>query len=149
MDHYGLILLFCLIVILSYVFIGISKKYRIPSVILLVFTGVLLKKVLPAAGWDPVISSTYLNNFGTIGLILIVLEGCFELRLEGESFRVVKKSFLVAGAFLLLSSFLIGGVIFFFTRIGFLYSYHCCPIHFKTRNQVELQSTCVALVDRF
>ena len=26
---------------------------------------------------------------------------------------------------------------------------HCCPIHFKIRNQVEFQSTCVALVERF
>jgi cell volume regulation protein A len=86
MEHYRLLFLFCVVIIFSYGFVAGSRKYRIPSIILLIAMGMGFHEILPSIGWDITMSEDSLRGFGTMGLILIVLEGCFELRFKKKQY---------------------------------------------------------------
>ncbi|MGY8969511.1 MAG: cation:proton antiporter domain-containing protein, partial [Flavobacteriales bacterium] len=86
-----------LIVIFSYLFDTIARKTKFPAVILLMFTGILIRTVTAASGYN---DFEFLENLipvlGTIGLILIVLEGAFELEISFEKLPLILKGFLAA-----------------------------------------------------
>jgi NhaP-type Na+/H+ or K+/H+ antiporter len=86
-----------LIVIFSYLFDTIARKTKFPAVILLMFTGILIRTVTGASGYN---DFEFLENLipvlGTIGLILIVLEGAFELEISLEKLPLILKGFLAA-----------------------------------------------------
>ena len=86
-----------LIVIFSYLFDAIARKTKFPAVILLMFTGILIRTVTAASGYN---DFEFLENLipvlGTIGLILIVLEGAFELKISFEKLPLILKGFLAA-----------------------------------------------------
>src|SRR5690606_29596212 len=73
--------------------------------------------------WD--IPMSFLQILGTIGLILIVLEGTFDLHLEKKKQRMILMALFVSVLLLLLSSFTITYMIQYFTdssfRSAFLY----------------------------
>ena len=86
----------CVILLISYLFDISTKFTKIPSVILLLATGWLLNQV---GGLFEVIVpnlNVILPILGTIGLILIVLEGSLELELNRSTLGVVKKSVIIA-----------------------------------------------------
>ncbi|QDP85858.1 sodium:proton antiporter [Chryseobacterium sp. SNU WT5] len=86
----------CLILLISYLFDISTKFTKIPSVILLLATGWLLNQV---GGLFNVIIpnlNVILPILGTVGLILIVLEGSLELELNQSTKEVVKKSAVIA-----------------------------------------------------
>jgi NhaP-type Na+/H+ or K+/H+ antiporter len=84
-------------VIFSYLFDTIARKTKFPAVILLMFTGILIRTVTAASGYN---DFEFLENLipvlGTIGLILIVLEGAFELEISLEKLPLILKGFLAA-----------------------------------------------------
>ena len=86
-----------LIIIFSYLFDAIARKTKFPAVILLMFTGILIRTVTAASGYN---DFEFLENLipvlGTIGLILIVLEGAFELEISFEKLPLILKGFLAA-----------------------------------------------------
>lgn len=86
----------CLVLLVSYLFDITSKFTKVPSVIFLLATGWLLNQV---GGLFNIIIpnlNVILPILGTIGLILIVLEGSLELELNRSTQSVVKKSALIA-----------------------------------------------------
>lgn len=86
----------CVILLISYIFDITSKFTKVPSVIFLLATGWLLNQV---GGLFNIIIpnlNIILPILGTIGLILIVLEGSLELELNKSTQNVVKKSALIA-----------------------------------------------------
>ena len=86
-----------LIVIFSYLFDTIARKTKFPSVILLMFTGILIRTVTAASGYnDFEFLEDLIPVLGTIGLILIVLEGAFELEISLEKLPLILKGFLAA-----------------------------------------------------
>ncbi|HCS21773.1 MAG TPA: sodium:proton exchanger [Bacteroidetes bacterium] len=113
-DHLSIIIV-CTLIILSYVFNLVSKVTKIPAVLLLIGTGMLLKYGLQYAGvgWD--IPMSFLQILGTVGLILIVLEGTFDLHLEKKKKKMILMTLLVSTVLLLLSSFAISYFIIYFT----------------------------------
>jgi len=86
-----------LIIIFSYLFDAIARKTKFPAVILLMFTGLFIRTVTAASGYN---DFEFLENLipvlGTIGLILIVLEGAFELKISFEKLPLILKGFLAA-----------------------------------------------------
>ncbi|MFQ3340528.1 MAG: Kef-type K+ transport system membrane component KefB [Flavobacteriaceae bacterium] len=86
-----------LLVIFSYLFDAIARKTKFPAVILLMLTGILVRAATVASGYD---DFTFLENLipvlGTIGLILIVLEGAIELEISREKLPLILKGFLAA-----------------------------------------------------
>jgi len=99
------------LIIFSYLFDLIGGKTKIPSVILLMFMGMLIKLLLDYIGYTPYDFSTILPTLGTLGLVLIVFEGALELRYSRDKNSVIKRSFFSAMANLLVTSLLITWII--------------------------------------
>lgn len=69
-----------------------AKRYSIPAVIPLVASGLLANTFLRASGWGDGWLDTGLPVLGTIGLILIVLEGALGLQLHRENASLMRKA---------------------------------------------------------
>ena len=104
----GIILTLCILVLLAYVFDFTSAKTKIPSVILLLGLGYLVKQLCNFFGIILFDLSGVLPILGTIGLILIVLEGSLELELNNEKLPLIGKSVWVAFLPIIIISFGIG-----------------------------------------
>ncbi|HAD82505.1 TPA: hypothetical protein DCG35_08605 [Candidatus Edwardsbacteria bacterium] len=116
MDHpgllsYSVIISLSLLVILSYLFDILARRSRIPSVLLLLTVGIVLRFVGSHLNIAFLNSRMYLELFGIIGVILIVLEATLELSLTRAKLPVIKKSLISAVLVFLASSLLIALVI--------------------------------------
>ena len=106
-----IIITFCILLLIAYVFDLTSSKTKIPSVILLLLLGWAVKQLTVLLDINLPDISTILPVLGTIGLILIVLEGSLELELNKSKFGLIKKSLfgalipMMALAFLLAFAF--------------------------------------------
>ena len=92
----SIIITLCVLVLLSYFFDLTSKKTRIPSVILLLLVGWGVRQISYYLGINVPDLSEILPIVGTIGLILIVLEGSMELELKKSKKTLIIKSVLMA-----------------------------------------------------
>ena len=84
------------LVIVSYVFNILSSKLRIPSVILLLATGIFLNYAAKEFDYEVPDFRILLELLGITGLIFIVLEGTLDLKLEQKKLPVIRKSILSA-----------------------------------------------------
>ncbi|MBK9328544.1 MAG: sodium:proton antiporter [Sphingobacteriales bacterium] len=106
-----IIITFCILLLIAYVFDLTSSKTKIPSVILLLLLGWAGRQLTTLLAIHLPDFSPVLPVLGTVGLILIVLEGSLELELNKSKFGLIRKSFLgalipmIALAFLLAFSF--------------------------------------------
>ena len=106
-----IIITFCVLLLIAYVFDLTSSKTKIPSVILLLILGRSVKQLTIMLGVQLPDFSPILPVLGTVGLVLIVLEGALELELNKSKFGLIGKSFLgallpmIALAFLLAFAF--------------------------------------------
>ncbi len=92
-----LIITVCSLLLLAYAFDLTASRTRIPSVILLLLLGWSLHRIIDLAGVERIPNlAPLLPIFGTVGLILIVLEGALELELDRSKGRLIGKSSLVA-----------------------------------------------------
>lgn len=92
----ALIIIICVLLLLAYVFDISSPLTKIPSVILLLILGMVVKQVTGFLQIHIPDLNALLPVFGTIGLILIVLEGSLELELNPSKIGVIKTSSFVA-----------------------------------------------------
>ncbi len=72
-----------LIIIISYLFNLVAKRYSIPSVLLLIVLGIALHGLVAGTGIEPPDLTPILEVLGTVGLIMIVLEASLDLELTG------------------------------------------------------------------
>ncbi len=104
-----------LLVVFSYLFDTLARKTKFPAVILLLFTGVVIRLIISANGYE---DFEFLNDLipvlGTIGLILIVLEGALELEINRQKLPVIIKGFLSAIVILLLNIIVISWLFNYF-----------------------------------
>ena len=104
-----------LLVIFSYLFDAFARKTKFPAVILLLLTGVLIRVITSASGYE---DFEFLNDLipvlGTIGLILIVLEGALELEINRQKLPTILKGFLSAIVILLLNIVIISWLFNYF-----------------------------------
>lgn len=84
------------VVILSYFFNVISKKTRIPSVLMLIGTGVGVSFGLEKLNVEAPDLMPILEMLGTVGLIMIVLEAALDLELTKDKRGLILSSLLVA-----------------------------------------------------
>lgn len=104
----------CGIIILSYFAGIIGKKTNIPSVLLLIIMGIVLKTVLSSFGVNNIsYEKEILEILGTVGLVFIVLEAALELKLTKEKWPIIWKSLVVALLALFGSSFAIAAFLDF------------------------------------
>ena len=104
MDTLTILFVFPLLVIFSYLFDGIARKTKFPAVILLMLTGIAFRMLADAYGYkDFKMIEALIPVLGTVGLILIVLEGALELEISKEKLPIILKGFLAALIILLLN----------------------------------------------
>ena len=104
MNTLSILIVLPLLIIFSYVFDIIARKTKFPAVILLMFTGISVRLATTIYGIDDFdFLEGLIPVLGTIGLILIVLEGALELNITVEKLPVIIKGFLAAGLILILN----------------------------------------------
>jgi NhaP-type Na+/H+ or K+/H+ antiporter len=114
-TSYNLIIVASVIIILSFAFGEIAKKTNIPSVLMLIILGVLLKLGLDYLGegenidFDPI-----LELLGIVGLIMIVLEAALELELKREKLVPIAKAMLIAFIGLMASTWVAALILHYF-----------------------------------
>lgn len=91
-----LIITLCVLLLIAYVFDLTASKTRIPSVILLLLLGWILRQIAGSIEFTLPDLSPALPTLGTVGLILIVLEGSLELELHKSKAPLILKSFFTA-----------------------------------------------------
>jgi Kef-type K+ transport system membrane component KefB len=101
-----IIIALCSLLLLTYLFDISSAFTRIPSVIILLLLGWVMRQAsdffqIPVPNLNPL-----LPIFGTIGLILIVLEGSLELELNKSKVPVIKKPLMLTLIPMLASAFI-------------------------------------------
>ncbi len=96
-NSYTAVITISVIIIMSYFFNIISEKTNIPSVLLLILLGIIIKLGLTyfhISPGDEIYS--ILEILGIVGLIMIVLEASLDLELTWEKWPLIWKSFGVA-----------------------------------------------------
>jgi len=94
----------CGLIVLSYFFSVIHRVTRIPSVILLMGTGVGLRYLTDSMGSTVAVPSGLVEVLGTVGLIMIVLEAGLDLEFSKEKVTLIRQAFLSAIVILLVST---------------------------------------------
>lgn len=104
MRSYIIIILLSTIVILSYIYNLLSRKTRIPSVLLLIATGVGIKYLSDYYGYIARDVSKLVKVLGAIGLIMIVLEAALDLKIGKHKIKLIRDSFSSALFIFILSA---------------------------------------------
>ncbi len=117
-----LIMTLCILVLIAYAFDVTSKHTKVPTVIFLLILGWLMKYLVDIFNLEIIDLNPLLPIFGTLGLILIVLEGGLELEINKDKKRTIQKSALSAFVPVLLLSLIFGGLISYFTGASFMKS---------------------------
>ena len=104
LSPYNLIIIASAIIIMSFFFGELARKTNVPSVLMLIFLGIILKLVMDATGVAEMNFFPILELFGIVGLIMIVLEAALELELKREKYFFIGKAFGIALICLLLST---------------------------------------------
>lgn len=115
----AIIITICTLLLIAYIFDVSSALTKIPSVILLLILGWVAKQAtllfeIPVPDLNPL-----LPIFGTIGLILIVLEGSLELELNKSKLSLVRKSTIVSLIPLLVLAFLMAWAFQYYAQIPY------------------------------
>ncbi|MGI8892383.1 MAG: sodium:proton antiporter [Bacteroidia bacterium] len=101
------IITICALLLIAYIFDLTSAKSKIPSVILLLLLGWGVKKTTQFLNLDLPPFEQFLPVLGTIGLILIVLEGSLELELNKSKKGVITKSFVGALVSMVITAYIL------------------------------------------
>ena len=114
-----IIITLCILLLIAYLFDLTASWTKIPSVILLLLLGWIVKEVTFFFEIKvPDLTST-LPILGTIGLILIVLEGSLELELNRSKIGLIKKSLFGALLPLMALAFSLAYVLYYFSDSSF------------------------------
>lgn len=115
----AIILTLCSLFLLAYIFDLTSAKTKIPSVILLFFLGWAAKEISTLFQIQVPELSNLLPVFGTVGLVLIVLEGALDLEFNASKISLVKKSVIAALIPMVGLGFLLAIIFQHFGHFGF------------------------------
>lgn len=107
-------------VLLSYWFSHISARYRIPSVVLLLLTGIVARATTHFFHNSVEFPAQLLPILGTAGLVLIVLEGALDLRLEPGQRSFLLRTFGAAAFGIAVTTMAIGSLLEHFFRLPVL-----------------------------
>ncbi len=114
-NAYGYVIGASLIIIISYFFNLVAEKWNIPSVLLLIGLGIVIRAITGITHIEG--NSDILSVLGVVGLIMIVLEASLDLELKKDKIGLILKSFGVAVIALSLTSSFIAFIFHFFLDI--------------------------------
>ena len=114
-----IIISLCVLLLMAYLFDLSASKTKVPSVILLLLSGWMVKQILNSVDITMPNFAPLLPILGTVGLIMIVLEGALDLELNKSKFNLVKKSVLVAFIPMIGLSFFLAFLFYYFQGVSF------------------------------
>jgi potassium/hydrogen antiporter len=117
MEAYELIIFGSVILILSFLYGEIAKRTNIPSVLMLIATGVIIGQIYNI---DQEKLGQPLELLGVIGLIMIVLEGALDLSLKREKVGTIFKALGTSFFSLLFTNHLIAGLFYVIFNMDWL-----------------------------
>lgn len=109
----GLLIILCSVVVLSYLFSIIGRYLKLPSVLLLLFTGIGIRAVADHYGKTIAVPERVVESLGVVGLIMIVLEAGLDLKLDRSKTSLIRNSFFSALIIFILSVVIITTVLNF------------------------------------
>ncbi len=122
MDSSILIIVLSLSVLISYAFDLFSSRFKTPSVLLLLLLGIVTRQVTEYADVQVPYVNTILPTLGTLGLILIVLEGGLDLELHIDRLSVLRRTLLASLLAIVGGTLLMAGMLYLLLNDSF---YHC------------------------
>lgn len=125
----SIIISICLILLIAYLFDISASKTRIPSVISFLSLGWLLQQAAFLFGVKLPNFNFLLPVLGTVGLILIVLEGSLELQIDRSRIPLIRKSLILS---------VVPLFIFIFSLAGYLVQYEGVSWKLALLNAVPL-----------
>ncbi len=108
-----LLLILSSIVVMSYIFSILSRYIKVPSVLLLLAAGIVLKLVANQQGWNIVLPGKLVEFLGVTGLVMIILEAGLDLKLSSDKKTVIRNSFFAALLIFVLSLTAIAAGLFY------------------------------------
>lgn len=109
----------CIALILTYFFKRLPQRTYLPSVILLILTGILIRFGLDQVNVKLDNVMPFLNVVGGIALIVVVLEASLGIQLEKEKYSLIGHSLLTAILSLIVTTLSIAGILFWQLDIQF------------------------------
>lgn len=98
-----LLLILSAVVVLSYIFSIVSRFIRVPSVLLLLGSGMLFRVIAQKQGWNISFPAELVEFLGITGIVMIVLEAGLDLKLSSDKKKLIRDSFFSALFIFLLS----------------------------------------------
>lgn len=111
MGAYSILIYLSIAIILSYLFDIVARATKVPSVLMLLLTGIAIKQAVDYTGATVVLPRVALELLGIVGLIMIVLEESLNLKLSRDKGPLVRRAFAAAAVMLLGQAFAIGGLL--------------------------------------
>ncbi len=134
-----IIITLCSLILMAYLFDLSAKKTKIPSVILLLLLGWLLKQITTYFELSIPDMKTALPVLGTVGLILIVLEGSLELELRASKKKMIINAFLMSIIPLLIMCFLLAWLFQYYGHNSFRVSFlNAVPLSITPSDTIPL-----------
>lgn len=115
----AIIITICALLLLAYVFDLTSARTKIPSVILLLLSGWLVRQLFNFLEIRIPDLTPVLPVFGTVGLVLIVLEGSLELELNKSKLPLISKSLFASLIPILVLAFILSFLFRHFSQASF------------------------------
>lgn len=119
MDPNLILILFSVIIISSYLFNLFSRWLRIPSVLLLIVSGIGLRYAFSINDFDIKSINFLVELFGNAGLIVIILEASLDLKLEHGKKKLIGSSLLSALFILIISLVATSLAVYYFLEVPF------------------------------
>lgn len=95
MTYQAILLVSCLL-LLAFGVERLSKSTGIPAVVVMIVMGLLGRPILESSGVELEGIHAAVSVLGTVGLVLIVLEGAFDLQLRRDRLRTASQAFVSA-----------------------------------------------------
>ncbi|TGD79399.1 cation:proton antiporter [Hymenobacter wooponensis] len=119
MGTYSILIGLSLAIVLSYLFDLAARATKIPSVLMLLLTGIALRQAADYFDFTLPIPKVVLEIFGVIGLIMIVLEGALDLKLSRDKAPLIRRSFLAAALILVVQAVAIASILHLWLGVSF------------------------------
>lgn len=91
-----LLLILSSVVVVSYLFSIISRYIKVPSVLLLLASGIVLRVIADEQQWQVALPYSLTEFLGVTGLVMIVLEAGLDLKLNRSKAKLIRNSFFSA-----------------------------------------------------
>ncbi|GIV35857.1 MAG: hypothetical protein KatS3mg032_0236 [Cyclobacteriaceae bacterium] len=118
-DTHTILIILSVLVVLSYIFNYVASRIKIPSVMLLIASGLALQYASSSLGIRIPYTQTMLEILGITGLIFIVLEAALELKLERNKLTLIGRAFLSALILLAATAGLISVIFIYYYDTSF------------------------------